>query len=64
MAVAWGVSGDVPVIGDYEGDGKYDFAIWRPSDSTWYVRKSSDGGGLYFTWGVAGDVATPNAYVR
>jgi arylsulfatase A-like enzyme len=32
---------DVPVPGDYDGDGIADIAIFRPTDSTWYVLNSS-----------------------
>jgi hypothetical protein len=32
----WGTSGDVPANGDYTGDGKEEFAVWRPSDGNWY----------------------------
>jgi hypothetical protein len=31
----WGIEGDVPVARDYDGDGKTDFATWRPFDGTW-----------------------------
>jgi hypothetical protein len=27
----WGTSGDVPLRGDFDGDGVTDLAIWRPS---------------------------------
>lgn len=32
---------DVPVIGDYDGDGLDDLAVFRPSTQFWYVRNSS-----------------------
>ncbi len=49
--VPWGKPGDIPVSGDFNGDGKTDLAIWRPSTATWWIR-----GVETVPWGGRGDV--------
>src|SRR5437867_5787111 len=58
----WGTSGDTPVPGDYDGDGKTDFSIFRSSSNTWWVTKSSDGNYYAVTFGASGDKPAPADY--
>ncbi|MDH3530687.1 MAG: hypothetical protein OEQ28_14080, partial [Acidobacteriota bacterium] len=48
-------STDLNVQNDYDGDGKTDVAIWRDSDTRFYVLKSSDGGLAVSQWGLPSD---------
>ncbi|MEP7211517.1 MAG: M36 family metallopeptidase [Acidobacteriota bacterium] len=57
----WGLESDKVVAADYDGDGVVDAAVYRPSDGTWYVRKSS-GGSSYIRFGIASDVPVPGDY--
>ena len=46
---------DVPVPGDFDGDGITDIAVWRPAEGSWFVRGSSNGFMLLRS-GAPGDV--------
>lgn len=56
-ASAWGALGDVCIPGDYDGDGKWDLAVWRETSTpaVFYVLKSSSNTLLSFPFGSAGD---------
>lgn len=40
--VVWGGNGDIPKVQDYDGDGVFDIAVFRPSAQKTYVINSSD----------------------
>ena len=39
--LAWGAPNDRPVPNDYDGDGKADVAVYRPSTGEWFIVNSS-----------------------
>jgi FG-GAP-like repeat len=53
--VNWGSPGDIPVPGDYDGDGAHDVAIFRPSTGQYWILQSSTFTTLVLTWGTSGD---------
>lgn len=53
-----------PAPGYYDGDNKTDLAVFRPSDTTWYVLKSSDGNYFQKQFGTAQDVPLASAVLH
>ncbi|HMT08954.1 MAG TPA: hypothetical protein PKA82_13195, partial [Pyrinomonadaceae bacterium] len=60
----FGLASDRPAVGDYDGDGKTDIGVYRPSTSFWYGFRSSDSAWLTLKWGSPGDVPVGSAYVQ
>ena len=61
----FGISGDVPVQNDYDGDGKCDIAIWRPATSAvWYIYQSSNAQTRTANWGTTDDIPVSVFYRR
>lgn len=48
-------------VGDFDGDGKSDISVFRPSDGYWYIHKSS-GGYTFIQWGISTDTPVPGDY--
>jgi hypothetical protein len=56
LSYAWGASAtDLLTQNDYDGDGITDVAVWRDTNGTFYILKSSDGSIQGINWGVSGD---------
>ena len=46
---------------DFDGDGKTDVSVFRPSEGNWYLNQSTAGFGV-INWGISTDVLAPGDY--
>ncbi len=51
--IPWGTSGDKPMRGDFDGDGKQDAAVFR--SGVWYIKQSSNNQLRTDYWGLSSD---------
>ncbi|MFN8388657.1 MAG: M12 family metallo-peptidase [Bdellovibrionota bacterium] len=62
----WGQPGDVPVAGDYNGDGITDYAVFRSSDASWWILIKGATPGTDeahgVRWGERNDIPVPADY--
>jgi subtilisin family serine protease len=56
------VRGSYMLRGDFDGDGKTDLAVWRPSNGLWFIVNSSNGSLRTQGWGATGDIPVPGDY--
>jgi glucose/arabinose dehydrogenase len=61
-AVAFGAGSDIPAQGDFDGDGRTDQAVFRPSTGVWYVLRSSNNASQATTFGANGDIPAVGDY--
>jgi hypothetical protein len=60
---SFGQAGDIAVTGDYDGDGRENIAVFRPSTGVWYLASQQSGGGFQArAFGQAGDIPVPADY--
>jgi len=53
--IAWGGGGMVPVSGDFDGDGAFDFAVYNEHGGSWYIYSPSKDALVYIgAWGFRG----------
>ncbi len=61
-SVQFGLSADQFVPADFDGDGKGDLTVWRPSQGNWYWLRSSDNVFQAIQWGLENDIPVPADY--
>jgi len=62
----WGVAAtDIIAPGDYDGDGKTEYSVWRPgTPGVFYMLTAGTGRFTTTAWGAAGDIPVASYNVR
>jgi len=63
LKIPWGTGSDIPVTGDWDGDGTTEVGIYRPSDHTFYLRPWNypTTPTLKIPWGTGSDIPVTGA---
>jgi hypothetical protein len=51
FALAGLLAGDIPIAADFDGDGKRELTVFRPSTGEWFIN-----GSVVYQWGLPGDI--------
>jgi hypothetical protein len=62
FASPFGNATDTPTIGDYDGDGRFDQAVFRPSTGQLILNRST-AGVQFASFGTSADLAVPAYYL-
>lgn len=62
QCVGWGLIGDIPVGGDYDGDMFTEITVFRPSEGVWYTLNGVYNQPRTVQWGTSGDKPVPADY--
>lgn len=60
--IPWGTNGDIAARGDYNGDGRFDPTVFRPSTGVWHSLNLADNAYTAIPWGVSTDTLVPADY--
>jgi PKD repeat protein len=60
-AINWGISTDLPVTGDWNGNGITDVGIYRPADHTFYLKNGTT---TAINWGISTDLPVTGDWNR
>lgn len=62
ISTSFGTTGDIPVAGDFGGNGTSDCAVFRPSTSVWWILPDCTGSYSSTSYGTSGDIPVTGDY--
>ncbi|MBL8179993.1 MAG: hypothetical protein JNL64_00095 [Blastocatellia bacterium] len=62
ISASFGTTGDIPVAGDFGGNGTSDCAVFRPSTSVWWILPDCTGSYSSTSYGTSGDIPVTGDY--